>query len=192
MSYGLAASADGRELRVQATLPPSPAGLHVDGKAEAFLRDVEVEDGAAWRPVRATLACNTGCVVRYRFLLGEAAHALRDADIADGFDGAFVAPASTWALHAGDAAARAIRIHWRGQGVFLSGAPPAKDGPAGTFESVDTGLSSSPYSAFGPWHVRTTEVSGQTIAIGIAPTSRAMDDDAVVEWVRASSEPLAA
>jgi hypothetical protein len=191
-SYELGASADGRELRVQATLPPSTAPLAVDDRTAPFVRDVEVRDGAGWRPAPAKSWCPAGCLVRYRFLLSDAARAAADADIADGFNGAFVAPASTWALHPGDEPALAVRIHWLGPGTFLSGAPPAGDGAEATFESTDAGLADAPYSAFGPWQTRTATVTGQTIAIGIAPAERVMTDDALAEWVRASAEPLGA
>jgi len=191
-SYELGVSADGRELRVQATLPPSGAPLEVDDRAQEFVHDVEVQDGAGWRAAGARPACPAGCVVRYRFLLGDAAHAAADADVADAFGGAFVAPASTWALHPGEDEARAVRIHWLGPGPFLSGAPPAASGADATFESIDVGLADAPYSAFGSWHTRTETVAGQTIAVGIAPAERAMDDDALADWVRASAEPLAA
>jgi hypothetical protein len=191
-SYELDASADGRELRVEATLTPSAAPLQVDDRSAAFVRDVEVRDGAAWRAAGARPSCPAGCVVRYRFLLGDAARAAADAEVAEAFDGALVAPASTWALHAGDASALAIRIHWVGQGTFLSGAPPAGDAADATFESIDAGLADAPYSAFGSWHTRTVTVAGQTIAVGIAPGERAMDDDALAGWVRTSAQPLAA
>ena len=190
-SYELEASADERELRVQATLPPSVTALRIDDRTEAYVREVQVREGAGWRSVGARPSCRTGCVVRYRFLLGDAARAAADSDVAQAFDGAVVAPASTWALHPSDAAALAIRIHWTGPGTFLSGAPPARDGADATFESIDSGLDDAPYSAFGPWRTRTETVAGQTLAIGIAPAERAMDDDALAEWVRASAEPLA-
>jgi hypothetical protein len=180
---------------VQATLPASPAPLEVDDRAASFVRDVEVRDGrdgATFRPAGAKPTCPAGCTLRYRFLLGDAAHALADADLAEAFGGAFVAPASTWAMRPGDAVARAVRIHWLGPGAFLSGAPPAADGAEATYESIDAGLADAPYSAFGPWRARTESVAGQTIAVGIAPAERAIDDDALAAWVRSSAEPLAA
>ncbi len=177
---------------MQATLSPSAAPLQVDDRTATFVHDVEMWDGAQWRPAGPRPACPAGCVVRYRFLLGDAASASGDADVAAAFDGALVAPASTWALHAGDGAAHAVRFHWIGQGAFLSGAPPARDGADATFESIDSGLADAPYSAFGSWHTRMATVMRQTIAVGIAPAERAMDDDALAAWVRASAEPLAA
>ncbi len=190
-TYELRPSADARELSVQATLAPSSSPLRVDDRMESFVRDVEMWNGAEWRPAGATRACPSGCVVRYRFLLGDAAAAAADSDVAQSFDGAVVAPASTWALHPIGAAARSLRFHWLGPGAFLSGAPPASDGTDATFESPDAGLDDAPYSAFGPWRTRTASVAGQTLAIGIAPADRVMDDDALAEWVRASAAPLA-
>ncbi len=191
-SYELGASADGRELSVEATLPASDAILQVDDRAQAFVRDLEVRDATGWRPAGARPVCRLGCIVRYRFQLGDVARVAADADVAQGFDGALVAPASTWALHPAGATALAVRIHWAGPGLFLSGAPPAGDGASATFESTDAGFEDAPFSAFGSWRPRTVTVAGQTIAIGIAPAERAMDDDAVADWVRASAEPLAA
>jgi hypothetical protein len=190
-SYELTASADGRELDVQATLPASAAALQVDDQAQSFVRDVEVREGAGWRAAGAKSSCPGGCVVRYRFLLGDAARAAADADIADAFGGALVSPASAWALHAGGARALSIRIHWVGPGTFLSGAPPARDASDAVFESNDVGLEDAPFSAFGSWRTRMIMVAGQTIAVGIAPSERAMDDDALAGWVRTSAEPLA-
>lgn len=191
-SYDLGTSADGRELHVQATLSPSRMPLQLDARAATFVRDLEVRDGPGWRSAGARPTCPSGCVVRYRFLLADAARAAGDADIAQAFDGALVSPASTWALHPGSARALAIRFHWIGEGTFLSGAPPARDGADATFESTNAGLDDASYSAFGAWHTRTRVVSGQTIEVGIAPAARTMDDDALADWVRASAEPLAA
>jgi hypothetical protein len=191
-SYELGASTDGHELHVQATLPPSRVPLQVEDRAAAFVRDLEVRDGPEWRSAGARPTCPSGCAVRYRFLLADAASAFADADIAQAFDGAFVSPASTWALHPGSARALAVRFHWVGEGIFLSGAPPTRDGAAATFGSTDAGLDDAPYSAFGAWRTRTRAVSGQTIEVGIAPAARTMDDDALADWVRASAEPLAA
>jgi hypothetical protein len=190
-SYDVGGSTDARELRVQAALPPSAAPLQVDDRAQAFVRDIEVWDGARWRSAGGKPECRAGCVVRYRFLLGGAARAAADSEVAQDFDGAIVAPASTWALHPTAAGAAAIRIHWLGPGTFLSGSPPAGGGDDATFESVDTGLDDAPYSAFGDWRTRTASVDGQVLAIGIAPAPRAMDDEALAEWIRASAEPLA-
>jgi hypothetical protein len=191
-SYDLAASDDGRDLRVQATLPASTLPLRVDDRAAAFVRDLEVRDGPAWHAAEARPICRTGCVVRYRFLLADAARTAADADVAQAFGGAFVSPASTWALHPASESALAIRIHWYGAGTFLSGAPPARNGAEGTFESIDAGLEDAPYSAFGAWHARTVVVAGQPIEVGIATAERSTDDDTLAEWVRASAEPLAA
>src|SRR4051812_33466487 len=41
-AYDLAMAPGGRELRVRATLPPSGAVLHVDDRAQGFVRDVEL------------------------------------------------------------------------------------------------------------------------------------------------------
>jgi hypothetical protein len=190
-TYALSVSADARELRVQASLSPSASTLRVDDRTEAFVRDLEVWDGAEWRATGPRPVCRAGCSVRYRFLLGDAARTAADSDLAQSFDGAVVAPASTWALHPMGAAAQSVRFHWLGPGEFLSGAPPANYGAGATFESLAAGLDDTPYSAFGSWQTRSASVDGQTLAIGIAPADRAMDDDALAEWVRASAEPLA-
>lgn len=190
-TYALSLSADARELRVQASLSPNASPLRVDDRTEPFVRDVEVWDGTEWRATGARPVCRAGCSVRYRFLLGDAARAAGDSDVAQSFDGAIVAPASTWALHPRGAAARSVRFHGLGPGEFLSGAPPASDGAGATFESLDAGLDDTPYSAFGSWRTRSESVDGQTLAIGIAPADRVLDDDALAEWVRASAEPLA-
>jgi hypothetical protein len=191
--YELTASTDGRELHVEATLPPTRALLVVGDGAQPFVRDVELRDGAGWRPAKGLPSCPAGCAVRYRFLLGDAASRANDVDVAQAFGAALVAPASTWALRPADAAAVSVRMHWQGPGVFLSGAPPARDGTEATFESVDTGLDDTPLSGFGGWDVRTVQLPDQpTLALGIAPGKRAMTDDQVTDWVKLSAEPLAA
>jgi hypothetical protein len=166
--------------------------LQLDPDAEGFLRDVEVLEEGRWRAAAPRPGCRKGCVVRYRLLLGELAARSTDDEVAQTFNGAIVAPASTWALHPGDGRAASVRMHWQGPGVFLSGAPPARDGDGSTFESVDASLSATPFSAFGPWAVRTRQVGGQSIVAGIAPGARAMTDDDVADWLRAAAEPLAA
>jgi hypothetical protein len=196
--YELSASADGRELLVEATLPPTRSALVVGEGGPSFVRDVQIREGAGWRAVAGMPSCGPGCVVRYRFLLGDAGSKANDVDVAQAFGGALVAPASTWALRPADGAALRVRFHWRGPGVFLSGAPPAQDGAEATFESRGTGLEDrplddTPLSAFGTWDARTVQLPDQpAMALGIAPALRALSNDQVTDWVRLSAEPLAA
>src|SRR5579863_8846090 len=62
-SYEVSASLDGRELRVQATLPPRTSPVQVDDRTQAFVRELQRRDGADWRPAGEGLSCREGCVV---------------------------------------------------------------------------------------------------------------------------------
>ena len=81
-----------------------------------------------------------GCAVRYRFLLGDAASAFADADIAERSTARSCRRHRHGPCTRATAAALAVRFHWVGAGAFLSGAPPARDGADATFESTDAGL----------------------------------------------------
>jgi hypothetical protein len=147
----------GDELRVDARAGTRDRdALHVDEDARAYVRDVRVD----------------GDRVRYRFALGEAARAIDDADVAERFGDAIVAPASAWLLHP-SGAARSYRVRVRG--FALSGLSRGADG---VFEAAGAGLDDTPYFAFGAWRHREALVAGARLTVGIA-SPLAIDDAAI-------------
>jgi hypothetical protein len=200
--YDVVASAGGRDLEVEAWLPPgSLADLVVRHGAEDFVRDASVEDEDGWHGVGRRNGvlhapeCARGCHLRYRFELRRAADALHDIDAAVAWGDVVEASPSTWLLHPALAPhGTRYRFHVRTQrGVaFATGVFTADDGPPGTYEAEAANIAAAPYAAFGPLRVRSVEaVPGATIDVAIAPGAYRVDDDALVGWVTRSARTMA-
>lgn len=172
-SYDVVVSDDAEWLTIDASVGGDARALVVDADTAPFVRDLQTTDR-----------------VRYRFALGEAARALRDADNAVDFDGAIVSPLSSWLMHPRGAIAASYRVRVRGGAPFLSGVPRAANGADGTFEAAAAGLDESPYFAFGRWRRHITTVAGEEITIGVAPAVP-VDDVEIVRIVSDASAALA-
>ncbi|MBK7994321.1 MAG: hypothetical protein IPK14_13145 [Blastocatellia bacterium] len=107
--YEVTAIAEGKELLVEAMLPPGISEkLRVFPNAEDYLKNLEialnndtwqsiVQKGGFWfLPKSAT---NRGCRIRYRYLLAESAKANNDLEIAKLGNEIIYAPPSTWLIH---------------------------------------------------------------------------------------------
>jgi hypothetical protein len=200
--YDVVAEAGGRELLVEAWLPPgSLADLVVRHGAERFVRAVEVADDDAWHDVPRRGAalhapeCGRGCHLRYRFALGDAAAALHDTDLATAWGDVFEASPSVWLLHPAlspRGARYRFRVHTEPGTEFTTGVFATDDGPAGTYEADATTLSVAPYAAFGPMRMRhVAVVEGATVEVAIAPASYRVGDDDLVAWAAHSARTMA-
>jgi hypothetical protein len=158
-SYQVSAGAGARELTVHAALPPGvPEELELDRFAPPHLRDLELRTAQGWRPLRASGAswrvpeCRvSGCELRYRYLLGEAAEAIDRFGYAALRGGVLLAPPSTWLLHPreyqGDDRYR-LSVRCAPPLRFVSGVPPSASAD-GSREAPAELLFEAPYSAFG-------------------------------------------
>ena len=200
--YEVVAGEGAVELRVDAWLPPgSLADLVVRKSADRFVRDAEVEDDDGWHDmVRRGAAfyapeCASGCHVRYRYLLREAAHALRDVDSAEAWGDVIEASPSVWLLHpmlAPASARYSFRVRVPQGLTFATGNFVAADGSSDTYEAAASDLDIAPYAAFGPMRMRHVQpVAGAIVDVAIAPVAFEAGDDALVAWVARSARTMA-
>jgi hypothetical protein len=197
-SFTVQVGAAAETLTVEASLPTTDAGsLVLEDGGEAFLRDVELERDGRWVSVPhnaqgvAVPQCAKGCRLRYRFLLRAAALALGDPQAAAVYGGAFVSPPSTFLLHPKAVALAGYRLHVSvPPGIrFLSGLARASE--PDTYQST-SGLSVTPLCAFGAWRVRSVDVGGAHVTLGVAPVHFAMADEAIEGWVTEATRAVAA
>ena len=202
LRYEVAAGPGARELAVEAAFPAGlSAELSVDEGCEPFVRDVVVDAGSGAHSLSARRGswfaeecAARGCIVRYRYLLGEAAAALDDLDRARVIGAAIEAPPSTYLLHPLRMAPGLLyRAHVTvPAGVaFVSGVPPAKGAPPNTIEADVRDLPMAPFSAFGALRVHHLEVPGGAIDVAITPSARALDDRVIVDWANQSARAVA-
>jgi hypothetical protein len=200
-AYEVLADEGARELGVLATFPPGSAPtLGVVDESARFVSDVELADaaGKSWTKVRPTDgawhvdACATrGCSVRYRFLLGDAASALDDVDLAAAYDHAIEAPPSTWLLRPTEfSRGTPYRFHVRAADTFATGVRPVEGAPD-TYGADVTDLELAPYTVFGAARSRSLVVEGSTIEIATLRGRLALDDAAVDHWVTISARAIA-
>ena len=181
--YDVEVPPDGRILSVSATIAiDSPGKLVVDDDTRPYVTAVVVDhgrqqgDAITWDPPR--------CEVHYRFRLDDAARELHDPDAVAAFENAYVTPGSAWLLHPLDASAADLSISVRSAGPrFLSAIPPARGNLSDRYETHGASLDESPLFGIGAWRVQTAHVADAAVTVGLAPSERAMSDDAVTAWI---------
>jgi hypothetical protein len=188
---------------VTATFANGTGPIGVDPQLSPFVRDVEYDGGAAgagWRALAMqeggwTVPCTvSGCRLRYRFALEEAAKSLADVDTAWAADDIVVAPPSTWLLHPAAPDPPALfRFHVeQAPGVqFAAGTRPALESGPMTFEASTEDMDESAFAIFGSFRPANVVVRGSLVQLANATRASAVLDQAVVAWVRASVEALA-
>ena len=180
------------------------ATFAVERGAEAFLRDVVASpdrDGAPWTPVTRAgpqleaAPCGAGaCRVRYSMALRDAAKKIDDVDVASEEGDVVEAPPSAWLLTP-SRAARDLRLRFRVScpegSRFATGVLRSDEEPGAYDISIDD-MWTSPYTAFGPLHVRTIAVKGGTIELAIGPGKLAVSEDELAQWVESSARAVTA
>ena len=176
-----------------------PAGsepeLTVDDGAEPFVRDAAVKRGEAWDPLvavqgvwRAPSCQVSGCTLRYRFALAEAATSIDDPEIAFAHAGVYFAPPSTWLLRpvvGPPGHPFRFRVTTPTGVSFATGVSPASE--PNTFQADIADLPSAPYSAFGKLALSRLPVDGGVLEIARAPGVFAVGDRAVMTWIEGSA-----
>jgi hypothetical protein len=200
-SYDVAPGAGASELRIEADYSSRSArALSVSSGAEPFVHDVEIASGTAsddWKRLEAADGYwnlpSDGAAhrLRYRFLLRDAAHALRDPDAASYSGDVLVAPPSAWLLHPFDSfSGDAFRVHFSlpdGESCAC-GLAPAPDGAPNSFAGAAEDLSTAPYCAFGPIRQhRVQAAGGAEISLAIAPGNYQASEADILRWVERSA-----
>jgi hypothetical protein len=186
-------------LAVEARFAPGGDGvLRVDDDAAPFVRDVTYAAGGQWQRVDGhdsswTVPCASGCSVRYRYELPQAAAKLDDPETAIGAGDALVAPPATWLLrpasHGGRFRLRvAVDRPW--SFAMALSAPPGA--PAGTFEAPTESLEDSAFAAFGALDIEPIERGSMRIRVAIAPGLGPLSPADVTRWIETAVDALAA
>jgi hypothetical protein len=197
LRYEIAASGDGSELTVEASLG-SGTGTHlaVARDATPFVRNVEVAGARGWQPVEAaadswpTPECANGCRVRYRFGLRDAARAVDDLDTALTVGASFEAPPATWLLapdHPPEGTRYRFHVSAAPPIAFESGVWPTAHQP-GTYEGDASDLDNAPYSIFGPMHVRSLEP--EHVVVAFESGAFAIGDAGIEQWVATNAHAI--
>ena len=187
-----------------------PAGLtgafDVEGGVAPFISDATVEPAAGERAgvpralqhgddgFLAPECMKAACVVRYRVRLREAARALDELDAAKLLaNGEVVTAPPTSFILAPWGAPQTTGVRFRVQtsagSSFITGVFPAKE--PGYFETTMEDFGSSPYSAFGPLTLRTVDVLGGQLVVGMVPDPYPRSERELLAWVETSGRAVA-
>ncbi len=169
--YLVTATPGAAQLSVTIDLPSStrtPSTWVADPTLRPYLHDVLAGPAAALLPVPSSTegwlvpACTapSGCQVRYRVSLGDAARALDDVNTAMTRSGALLAPPSAWLLRPkGVSAPFVLGVDVAPGESFVSGLALSAPG-AVTFRGDVGALDDTPYAAFGRFTATRRRVDG--------------------------------
>jgi predicted metalloprotease with PDZ domain len=177
--------------------PMADDSLGVDDDAAPFVHDAAYASGAQWVSVERhgaswKVPCSTGCRVRYRYALREAATRLNDPETAIASSDAVSAPPATWLLRP-DAAGGLFRFHvaidapWR----FATPMVPVPGQPAGTFEAPTETLEDSSFAVFGAFDAETIHNGATRAEVVMAPGLAPLSRDDVIRWIRTAVDSIA-
>jgi len=183
---------------VHATFPPGSSGtLRVADGSEGFISDPRRRVGAAEQPLAgdetgfALDQCGGGCEVSYAFALREAAQQLRDAEAAEQFGEALVAPSSSWLLGIPGQHGYSLEVHTAAPSVFLSAFPALDPSRPGDAVASPASTIFAPFAGLGAWRARALRVSDAEISVGVAGDTYGTGDDEIARWLEQTWTPLA-
>ena len=198
--YEVVSDGKGHELSVAAAFPPgTPQELRVEEHAHPYVTDVEIQRGTEWRSLPKkdgtwmAPECLAGCVIRYRFLLRDAAIALDELDQATEQAGIIEAPPSTWLLRPHGAPSNTpctFHVSTPPEIRFVTGVNADTGGVPNTFRSEATDLEMAPYSAFGALRTHRIHQDGASLDVAIAPGKLAMTDAQLDRWISQSARAV--
>jgi len=199
-TYEIDVAEDARTIDVVATFPAgSGDAFMLDEDAVPFAERVEAHgpNESTWRAASASdgawaIACATGCVVRYRVRLGDAARAMGDADSATEMRGTIESPPSTWLLRPTTYDPRAtyrFHVRTRGDAHFATGVHVIPGAPD-TYGASASDIDSAPYTLFGNVRTRMLTRADATIEVATLPGRLALDDAALDRWIDLSARAI--
>lgn len=190
----------GKELVVEGRFDGKTDGEFVaDDELAPFVRQLEVEQGNRWHAVakgRASwrVPCNSGCAIRYRFALREAAETLARADTAIASGDVLIAPPSTWLLHPGIEPRNVVfelTVEPGPSARFVSAFRPIPVGPANHYREPIAVLDDASFAAFGPLHVADLPVGDATVQLAVATHRLPLSTAQAEAWVATSAGAVA-
>lgn len=173
------------ELVVEASIRgASGARLHVDPPAGRFVRDLEVRQGAEWKPVTGLDApsCRERCRLRYRFLLADAADDIGDTEVADRHDATILSPPTAWLLRPSDEDAALVFRVRSAPASFVTGLWPIS-GATDTYAGDARMFWRAPYSAFGSFVQHPRTLGESRVEVAIAGGGMAVEPKVVMRWL---------
>jgi hypothetical protein len=178
--------------------PGSGDELSIDEDALPFVREVQIAAGTGWQDVARTgsswvTPCRaSGCRVRYRLALREAAEKLDDVETAVASGDVVTAPPSTWLLHPDATQPGRFRAHVSTPaGVSFAAATHPSPTAPGAIEAPISTLESTSFAVFGAFHAATITRTGARVDVAIAPRDLPLTDDDVTTWVGRAVDAIA-
>ena len=150
--------------------------FQVDDDAAPFVRQVEVTQGTEFRPATKgaaswVAACDSGCTLRYRFALREAADTLAEEDTAFASGDVLIAPPSTWLLRPGTELKNAdfeLSVEAGAGARFVTAFRPVPGDRANLYRAAIGALDSASFAAFGPLRVSEVPAGDTTVQLALA------------------------
>ena len=190
----------GSELAVEGHFEGDNDGVFwADEDTARFVRNVEVARGANWLPVSQRNAswstpCSSGCSVRYRFALREAAAALARADTAIAAGDVLISPPSTWLIHPGTVLEDAdfeLGVEPGPGARFVSAFRPIPGSRANRYRARLAVLDDASFAAFGPLQVSEVAAGDASVQLGIAAHGLGLSRAQAEAWIAASAGAVA-
>jgi hypothetical protein len=209
--YDVHAGEGARELSVEA-LVPAPAGgqLGVES-AGRFLSGVEVSTGGAFSPLPAGRDAagdpsfvlppcpSSGCRLRYRFAMAEAARTVGEIGCAEEARGVFLTSPSAWLLHPAespDGATFELHVATAPGTTFVSGVLPAGNGvfalPPAAYAADVSDLPNPAWAAFGDLGLRRVQIEDEALDLALLPGAFEAGEPAVLSWVETAGRAVRA
>jgi predicted metalloprotease with PDZ domain len=170
-----------------------------DDELAPFVRQFEVARGPDWRAVAQRagswrVPCGSGCAIRYRFALRDAARRLDQADTAIASGDVLISPPSTWLLHPASKASNAafeLTVDPGPNTRFVSAFEPVSGTRAHHYQAPIDVLDDASFAAFGPLHVADLSVGDSTVQLGVATHALRLTTEQVETWVATSAGAVA-
>jgi len=164
-----------------------------------FVHGFEIAQGRDWQAVaqRAStwkVQCNSGCTIRYRFALRDAAQRLAEADTAIASGDVVISPPSTWLLHAGIKDRNGdfeLSVDPGPNARFVSAFQPASGDQANHYRAPIAVLDDASFAAFGPLHVAELPVGDSIVQLGVATLGLDLSPAQAETWVATSAGAIA-
>ena len=190
----------GGELAVEGRFDGKNDGMFsADDDAAPFMHQVQVAQGANWLPASKREAswlapCSSGCRVRYRFALREAAHALAEADTAIASGEVLIAPPSTWLLHPGTELKSGdfeLSVEPGPGARFVSAFRSISGSQANQYRAAIGVLDDASFAAFGPLQISEIPAGDTTVQLGVAADRLGLSAEQAQAWIAASAGAVA-
>ena len=190
----------GSELAVEGRFEGKNDGVFsADDDAAPFMHHVQVAQGANWLPASKREAswlapCSSGCTIRYRFALRDAARTLAAADTAIASGDVLISPPSTWLLHPrtelkdGDFE---LSVEPGPGARFVSAFRRVSDGRTNRYRARLGVLDDSSFAAFGPLQVSEIPAGDTTVQLAVALNGLGLSVEQARAWIADSAGAVA-